>query len=155
MTELGRVVGLDVGEVRTGVAISDPLQIIASPYGTVSMASSEAALAELARIVREAEAVRIVAGAPLDREGRLGPQAEKVLAFVERLRCAVDIDIVMQDERFSTAAAERALIAADVRRKKRRRVVDKIAATHILQAYLDRLAAERRRQEAAGSQEDE
>jgi len=155
MTELGRIVGLDVGEVRTGVAISDPLQIIASPHGTVSMASAQTALAELARIVREAEAVRVVVGVPLDRECRPGTQAEKVLAFVERVRGAVDIDIVTQDERYSSAAAERALIAADVRRKKRKQVVDKIAATHILQTYLDRLAAERKRQESAGSRKDE
>ncbi len=140
----GRILGLDVGSVRTGVAVSDPMQIIASPHGVVPAANRESAIEEIARIVEETEAVAIVAGVPLNMEGQPGPQAEKTLAFLERLRERVDIDVVTQDERFSTAAAHRALDSAKVRGKKRKGKVDKIAATHILQTYLDRLAAERR-----------
>jgi putative Holliday junction resolvase len=77
-------------------------------------------------------------GLPLDQNGEIGPQAAKVLAFVETLRELLDIDIVTQDERFSTAAAQRALIDANMRRKKRKSVIDMVAAQHILQTYLDR-----------------
>lgn len=145
MMELGRIVGLDVGEVRTGVAASDPLQIIASPRTVVDATAKDQGLAEIKGLLDEYEAILIVVGLPLDMAGKVGPQAERVLAFVERLRAVVDLDIEMQDERYSTAAAERMLVAANVRRKKRKQVRDKIAATHILQTYLDRRAAEKKR----------
>ena len=84
------------------------------------------------------EAVRIVAGIPLNLEGKPGPQAIKVLEFLEKLRGVVDIEVVTQDERFSTAASERTLRQARVKRKKRKKIIDKVAASHILQTYLDR-----------------
>ncbi len=139
----GRILALDVGDVRTGVALSDPLQIIASPHSVIQKSSVDAVLDELIRILQETQPVRIVVGLPLNREGQPGPQARKIMAFIEKLRAKTTIDIITQDERFTTAAAERMLIAADVRRKKRKQVVDKIAATHILQAHLDRQAARR------------
>ena len=135
----GRMVGLDVGEVRIGVASSDPLGIIVSPHSVVTRTTLEADLKALAGIFKEREATRIVVGLPLDKEGKPGPQAEKTLAFVEQLRTVTDIEIVTQDERYSTAAATRMLIDANVSRKGRKQVVDKVAATHILQAYMDRL----------------
>lgn len=147
MEQYGRIMALDVGEVRTGVALSDPMRIIASPYAVVPMTSPAKALDDLCVMIKETETVGVVVGLPLDQRGQPGPQAKKVLAFVEQLRNRVDIEIVTQDERFSTAAAERALIAADVRRGKRKKVVDKIAATHILQGYLDRLSATKRREQ--------
>ena len=149
MQELGRVLGLDIGDVRTGVAVSDPLQIIASPREVVPSASPDILLARVQELVRETEARTVVVGVPLDQHGNRGPQAEKVISFVERLRAVVDIPVVTQDERFSTAEAQRMLIAADVRRAKRKKVVDKVAAAHILQTYLDRLAADRRRSAGA------
>ena len=147
MTKAGRVLGLDIGDVRIGVAVSDPLGIIAQPYRVITHSTAEDAVEAVRAAVVETEAVGLVVGLPLNREGKPGPQAAKVLAFVERLRAALDIEIVTQDERFSTAAAERMLIAADVRRKKRRSVIDKVAAQHILQVYLDRRSATRRRGE--------
>jgi putative holliday junction resolvase len=144
MEEYGRIMALDIGDVRTGVALSDPMRIIASPHAVVPMASTDQAIENLCAMIRETEAVLVVAGLPLNQNGEPGPQAEKVLAFVEQLRQRVDIDIVTQDERFSTAAAERSLIAADMRRAKRKKVIDKVAATHILQAYLDRMSAAKR-----------
>ena len=144
MEEYGRIMALDIGDVRTGVALSDPMRIIASPHAVVPMASTDQAIENLCAMIRETEAVLVVAGLPLNQNGAPGPQAEKVLAFLEQLRQRVDIDIVTQDERFSTAAAERSLIAADMRREKRKKVIDKVAATHILQAYLDRMSTAKR-----------
>lgn len=134
------MVGLDVGDVRIGVALSDPMGIIASPHSVIETRSPKKDAEAIGDIVREQEAVRIVAGLPLDREGNVGPQAEKVLAFLDTLRGVTDVEIVTQDERYSTAAAERMLIGAGTRRKKRKKVIDKIAAAHILQTYLDREA---------------
>lgn len=145
MQEQGRIIGLDVGDVRTGVAVSDPLQMIASPREVLKSAPLEDLLRRVSAIAGETEALRIVVGVPLDQHGRHGPQANKVLMFIERLRAVVTVPVVEQDERFSTAEAQRMLIGADVRREKRKKVVDKVAAAHILQTYLDRMAAERRR----------
>ncbi len=141
---------LDVGDVRTGVALSDPLQMIASPHSVVQKPSLDATLAELKRIIAETEPVRIVVGIPLDQGGEHGPQARKILAFVERLRAETSAEIVTQDERFSTAEAQRMLISADVNRKKRKQVVDKVAATHILRTYMDRQAVLRRQGSEGG-----
>jgi len=134
----GRILGLDVGDVRIGVAVSDPLGIIAQPHSIIPCAGFKNDIEAIAKLVTETEAVRIVVGLPLNREGKPGPQADKVLAFIEQLRTAVNIEIVTQDERFSTAAAQRMLIQANVSRKGRKQVIDKIAAHHILQTYLDR-----------------
>jgi len=139
----GRVMALDIGDVRTGVAVSDPLRIIASPHGVVQEPTPEATVAAIRALVEELRPVVVVAGVPLDREGKPGPQAEKTLAMVARLREALDVPVETQDERFSTAAANRSLLAANLRRKKRKQVVDKVAATHILEAYLQRQASGR------------
>ncbi|MBI2434381.1 MAG: Holliday junction resolvase RuvX [Candidatus Hydrogenedentes bacterium] len=144
MNSSGRIMALDVGDVRTGVAVTDPLQMIASPHSVVREKSLAAAVDAVARLTAELEVVLIVAGIPLNREGQRGPQAEKVLRFLELLRAKVEVEIVTQDERFSTAEAERMLIGADVRRGKRKQVVDKIAATHILQTFLERRQRENR-----------
>lgn len=144
MSESDRSIGLDVGDVRIGVALSDPLGIIAQPYSVVRTQSPQQDAAVIARIAAETGARRIVVGVPFNREGKPGPQAEKVLAFVEVLRQTVDVEIILQDERFSTASAERTLIDAGVRREKRKRVIDKVAAQRILQTYLDRRARELR-----------
>lgn len=138
---------MDVGDVRIGVAVSDPLGSMALPRDTIERKSLQDDLARLRDIVAEVKAVRIVAGLPLTLEGERGPQAEKVLAFVEEVKRELAIEVVLQDERFSTKSVERALIQADVSRKKRKSVVDKLAAQQILQTYLDRQASARRREE--------
>lgn len=145
MADPGRIMALDVGEVRTGVAFSDPLRIIASPHGVLQDDSAGTVIEKIQRLVAEYEPVRIVAGLPLDQRGQPGAQAHKVIAFVEELRKVVSVEIVLEDERFTTASAQRMLIGADVRRKKRKQVVDKIAATYILQTHLDRDATQRAR----------
>lgn len=129
---------LDVGDVRTGVAVTDPLQMIASPHAVIQEKSLAATLDKLEALVTELEPIVVVAGVPLNQHGERGPQAEKVLRFLEQLRKRVQVEIVTQDERFSTAEANRTLLAANMRRDKRKQVVDKVAATHILQSYLQR-----------------
>ena len=135
----GRIVGLDVGSVRIGVAVSDPLGIMALPHSVITRTSIDQDLIAVRDLVTSLEAVRIVAGLPLNQEGKPGPQAEKVIEFLDRLREVVNVEIVTQDERFSTAEAQRMLIGANVSRKGRKKVVDKVAAHYILQTYLDRL----------------
>ncbi|HNR29428.1 MAG TPA: Holliday junction resolvase RuvX [Candidatus Hydrogenedentes bacterium] len=147
LPEMGRVLALDVGEVRTGVAVSDPMRMIASPRDTIAMAAPAANIEAVRRAVAETEAVCVVVGVPYDREGKPGPQAEKVLAFVEQLRAALDIPVETVDERFTTAGAERSLRMAEVRGRKRRKVIDQVAAAEILRSFLDRLAAAKRAEE--------
>lgn len=143
MSDPGRTIGLDVGDVRIGVAVGDPLGILAQPHDVIQRSSPDQDIGAVVRLVDEFEPVAIVVGIPLNLEGKVGPQAQKVLDFVEALRDAVDIEVVTQDERYSTAAAERSLIQSRVRRKKRKKLIDQVAAQHILQGYLDRRARER------------
>ena len=135
---------LDVGDVRIGVALSDPLGMIAQPHSVITCATLQDDTAAVAALASEVEAVRIVVGLPLDQNGEPGPQAEKVLAFIAALEDETEATILTQDERYTTAFAERALIDANVRRKKRKGLRDQIAAQQILQTWLDRDAVERR-----------
>ncbi len=144
--EEGRILGLDVGEARTGVAVSDPLGILTSPLITLQVKSYSEDAAVIARIAKEQEAIRIVVGLPLNKEGGIGPQAQKVLDFVEALRAATGLGVVTIDERYSTAAAHRALHEAGMRSKKHKVVIDQVAAQQILQLYLDRERARRARE---------
>lgn len=141
----GRIVGLDVGEARTGVALSDPLGIIATAHSVIQHTSPRGDAESVRNIVQENDAVLIVAGLPLNREGEIGPQARSVLEFLEMLKEVVEVDVVTQDERYSTAAAHRSLDATKVRGKKRKKLIDQVAAQHILQLYLDRRSNERNR----------
>jgi len=143
-----------VGEARTGVALSDPLGIIATPYDTIQVTTPMKDAAAVKAIVEAQEAIRVVVGVPLDKEGGIGPQATKVLAFVEVLKEALDIEVVTIDERFSTAAASRALSQANVKGKKRRGMIDKVAAQQILQLYLDREANRRAREGSSRGRDD-
>jgi putative holliday junction resolvase len=129
-----RVMALDVGEKTVGVALSDELAIIASPRETLRRDGTE--LARLATQVEQEQVGEIVVGLPISLNGTLGPSAHKILKFVEELRQRVTIPVVTWDERLTTAEAEKMLIAADTRRAKRRKVIDQIAATLILQNYL-------------------
>ncbi|MCH7960121.1 MAG: Holliday junction resolvase RuvX [Candidatus Hydrogenedentes bacterium] len=138
MNEPGALVGLDVGEVRIGVAVSDPLGILASPHSVIPATDRKEALEAIQEVVKEREAVGVVAGLPLDQNGEVGPQAKKILDFLDALREVVGVEVMTQDERFTTAAAERMLIQANMSRRARKKVIDKIAAQHILQLYLDR-----------------
>ncbi len=137
-----RSLGLDVGNKRTGIAISDPEGLLAVPL-TVIAKSEDAAIDDIIQLVEQHGIECIVVGLPRSLDGSLGPQADKVKAFVEKLlatsrRSNLDVDIQLWDERFSTVAAERLMAEAGTKRNKRNQHRDAIAATFILQGFLDR-----------------
>lgn len=134
-----RVLALDVGTVRIGVAQSDPMQILASSTEVIVRKSPTADAQRVAYLAKTLQAGKIVVGLPLKMNGEEGQSVQMVRDFVEVLRPLVpDVEIVFQDERLSTVSAQRMLIEADMRREKRKGVVDKVAATIILQNYLDK-----------------
>jgi putative Holliday junction resolvase len=140
----GRRLGVDVGKVRVGVAVSDPDGILATPLVTVARDMGAAAdavprdIAELVRLVGEHEAVQIVVGLPVRLNGAEGPAAIDIRAYAGRLAEAVGaVPIVLTDERMSTVVATRRLAERGVRGKRQRAVVDQAAAVEILQSWLD------------------
>ena len=136
-----RIMGLDVGDKTIGIALSDPLGWTAQGLKTVQRTGIKKDLQKLGEIIKEYDVKKIVVGLPKNMDGTIGPQCQKVLEFNEKLgKRFTDIEIIQWDERLTTVAAERTLIEADVSRKKRKEVIDKIAAVHILQGYLDRIS---------------
>jgi len=140
----GRRLGVDVGKVRVGVAMSDPDGILATPLVTVPRDTGAAAdavpsdIAELVRLVGEYEAVQVVVGLPVQLNGAEGPAAIDIRAYVGRLAEAVgEVPVVLADERMSTVVATRRLAERGVRGKRQRAVVDQAAAVEILQGWLD------------------
>jgi len=140
----GRRLGVDVGKVRVGVAVSDPDGILATPLVTVSRDLGAAAdsvpadIAELVRLVGEHEAVQIVVGLPVQLSGIEGAAAIDIRAYAGRLALAVgQVPIVLADERMSTVVATRRLAERGVRGRRQRAVVDQAAAVEILQSWLD------------------
>lgn len=133
-----RTLGLDVGDNTIGIAVSDPLGFTAQGIKTIVRTEIERDLEELRSICTEYQISRIVAGLPRNMNGTLGPQGEKVLEFTGLLEQSLGIPVETWDERLSTVSAQKILIEGDVRRKKRKGVIDKMAAVLILQNYLDR-----------------
>jgi putative holliday junction resolvase len=136
-----RILGLDIGSKRIGVAISDELGFTAQGLETLNCKSPEEDAAAIFRLTEKYNAEKIVVGIPYNMDGTEGPQAEKVRAIIETIKQRVTIPIREWDERLSTVAAERVLLEADMSRSKRRKVIDKLAAVLILQGYLDRQSA--------------
>lgn len=138
--------GVDVGTVRVGVAISDPDGLLATPVGTLTRnASGEADLAALAALVAEHEVVEVVVGLPKTLRGTDGPAAAAARAYGSALAARiVGVPVVYVDERLTTVSADRQLTEAGVRGRARRQVVDQLAAIRILQNRLDNLAGGRR-----------
>lgn len=134
-----RKLGLDFGERRIGVAISDPLGLIATGVAVIGKGETFAEdIREIKRLIKKYDGVEeIVVGWPKTLAGVAGPAADKVSLFIETLRAEFNLNIVAWDERLTTKAAERGLIAAGLSREKRRQVIDKSAAALILQSYLD------------------
>lgn len=130
--------GLDVGEKRVGLALSDELGITAHGLCVILRSELDRDLDRIARLAEQHQVDAVVVGLPRNMDGSLGPQAERVLAFTEALRQRLGLQIHLWDERWTTRAAERLLIEGDVSRRRRRRTVDKMAAALILQGYLDR-----------------
>ena len=129
---------LDIGTHAIGVAISDELGITAQGLKTLRRKSMEDDLKEIARIISQFEIEKIVVGLPKNMNGTLGKQAELVLEVAKVLMEKIQVPVVTWDERLSTVGASKVLLEADVSRKKRKKVIDKLAAVIILQGYLDR-----------------
>ena len=134
-----RVLALDPGTVRIGVAISDELKVIAQPLEFIPAEPFDTFLSRLQQILREKEVELILVGMPRNMDGSYGPAALKVQEFVAVLKDAIAIPIRTLDERLTTAQAQRFLIQGNVRREKRKEKVDKTAAAILLQSYLDGL----------------
>ncbi len=134
-----RVMALDVGERRIGVALSDMLGITAQPLMTYNRADSnqKADIEGLCELIKKHEVEKLVVGLPKNMNNTLGFKAEEVQNFVAALVKAYPIEVVWIDERLTTVSAERTLLEADVSRKKRKKVVDMMAAVLILQTYLE------------------
>ena len=133
-----RILGLDVGSHTIGVAVSDQLAVFAQGLKTIKRKSMETDLHEISAIISELEIEKIIVGLPKNLDGSLGPQAEVSLQWIRALRRRFRLPVVGWDERLSTIGASRALFEADVSRKKRKAVIDKMAAVFILQGYLDK-----------------
>ena len=137
MSQEVRILALDVGEKRIGLAFSDPLGITAQGLGILNRKGREADLAELLKVARQYQVKKIVVGLPRHMDGRLGKQAPEILELARSLGEALGVEVAPWEERLTSVEAERVLIAADVSRRRRRQVVDKLAAVLILQSYLD------------------
>ena len=133
---MGRLLGLDYGTHRVGVAISDTSQIIATPYAVLA---ADGAIAGVSEIAAAEEVEAIVVGLPVSLSGEEGASAQAARAFAAEVGEAVGLDVVLVDERYTTKVAEDALIAGGVGRRKRRDIRDKMAATVMLQGHLDSL----------------
>ena len=134
-----RYLGLDIGDKRIGVAISDPEKILASPLTTISRNDDAVAIEAILELINERQVQRIVVGLPYSLNGSVGKQANKVISFVEMLSTYTPVDIETCDERLSTVAAEHLLVEAGISRDKRKLQRDAAAAALILQRYLDSL----------------
>lgn len=132
-----RIMGLDVGDRTIGIAVSDAMGWTAQGVEVIRRTVLEKDLFRLKELVKTREVSSFVVGLPKNMNGTVGPQGEKVLEFVEVLKDTFGLPVVLWDERLTTVAAQKTLIAADVSRAKRKLVVDKMAAALILQGYLD------------------
>lgn len=138
-----RILALDFGDKTIGVAVSDLMGWTAQGVETIHRKEPEnlkASIRRIGELIMEYEVDKIVLGLPKNMNNTLGPRVEKTMAFKKRLEKAYNqVEIILRDERMSTMAAERSLLEADVSRKKRKKVIDKMAAVYILQGYLDSL----------------
>ena len=133
---MNRTLGVDVGTVRVGIALSDPLGFTAQPFEVIERKKTDP-FARIASLVTEHEVSLIVVGYPLTLAGEVGPAAQSVDVFIAELARRVSVPIERWDERLTTAAAQRSMIEGGARRAERRAGIDKVAAALLLQSYLD------------------
>lgn len=133
-----RYLGLDLGTKTLGVAISDKTGMIASFYKNIKYDDVEKLFVEIKEIVESQDVDKIILGFPKNMNNTIGERAEETIVFKENLEKFLDKEIILEDERMTTKVAEDILIKADLSRKKRKKVIDGLAATVILQSYLDR-----------------
>ncbi len=135
--EKTKVLGLDLGEKRIGVAISDDFRTIARGLGTIDVDGTEHE--KIKGLVNQYNVGKIIYGIPLKNDGSLSSRAEKMLSIITRLKSIIKVEFIPWDERMTTVEAENILLMADLSRKKRKKLRDKLAAQIILQSYLDSL----------------
>ncbi|HEY8444509.1 MAG TPA: Holliday junction resolvase RuvX [Bacilli bacterium] len=137
-----KILGLDLGSVTLGVAISDALGIVANPIGTYKINKNDLQMAlEYVKIlVEEHKIQKVVLGLPKNMNGTIGPQAEYCLQFKKMLESELLLEVIMIDERLTSKIADQVMIKADISRQKRKKNIDKLAASIILQTYLDSIS---------------
>jgi len=133
-----RILGIDLGEKRIGISISDELGITAQGLPTIKTANEIEDLKNIKEIIDQYGVERIVLGLPINMNGSLGEQAKKAISFAEKLKSSFQLTVELEDERLTTCKAEKFLIETDRSRKKRKKVIDKMSAIIILQSFLDR-----------------
>jgi putative Holliday junction resolvase len=139
LPDQGALIGLDYGSKRIGVAACDPGRVIASAIATIARTKIDADVAAVRALYEGRDCVGLVIGLPLNMDGSAGPSAQAARAFARNLLARLDVPLLMWDERLSTTAVQRALIAADASRKRRAAVIDQLAAGYILQGAIDRM----------------
>lgn len=135
-----RILGLDLGKKTIGVAVSDPLGFTAQGITTIRRANKEKDLEELRKICDEYKVETIVVGLPKNMNGTIGTSGELAIEMGRLIEEALNIKVEFWDERLTTVAAHKAMLEADLSRNKRKKIVDKVASTYILQGYLDRIS---------------
>ena len=134
-----RIMGVDYGDARTGIAVSDLLCSIVGTTAVIHSRNTEKTIAQICAMVKDSDVGEIVVGLPKNMDGSEGFKVDEVRQFIADLTAEREIETIWVDERLTTVSAERALLEADVSRAKRKKVIDKMAAVIILQSYLDRL----------------
>jgi len=137
ISSTGRVLGVDVGTVRIGLALSDLERIVATPFQTVQARDQQAAIEEISALAAAHQVQALVIGLPLDLDGTEGRAAKRTRRFVERLEARLALPVHWLDERLTSQQATRALLEADMGRAQRKKVIDQVAAALILQSWLD------------------
>ena len=133
---MGRVMALDPGTVRIGVAVSDPIGLTAQPHSSLDAASDDL-IPEIRRLIAELEVEHVIVGLPVSLDGSEGEAAEAARAFAARVAEAIDVDVELHDERFSSVTAEQVMLEGGASRATRRQKRDRVAAAVFLQSYLD------------------
>ncbi len=139
VTLMARILAVDYGEKRIGLAISDEIQLTASPLMTLTKGSDEEAVEQIVKLVSQLKVAQVVVGLPKRTDAQEGEMERRVRAFAEKLRRKANVPVTLFDERFTTRIAEQVLLEADLSRRKRKQVRDRLAAVILLQSYLDSL----------------
>ncbi|WP_244833261.1 Holliday junction resolvase RuvX [Clostridium sp. BJN0001] len=135
-----RILGLDLGQKTIGVAVCDPLGYTAQGITTIRRKNAEKDMQSLKKIIEEYNVEKIVLGLPKNMNGTIGESGQIAIRFSKILEEETNLEVIMWDERLTTVAAQRAMLEADLSRNKRKKIVDKIASTYILQGYLDSIS---------------
>lgn len=141
--ESKRTLGLDIGTKRTGIAIADETLTLASPLTHIEASNKKDWIIKLLKFLENYDTAQIIVGIPLNQYGEEGEDAIRIKQYIALLREKVNFPVIEWDERFTTVQAEKTLITADISRKNRKQVIDKVAASIMLQSYLDHLKFEK------------